>query len=287
MNRRMSKGFTLVELLVVITIIGMLMALLLPAVQAAREAGRRTQCLDNQHNIALAFQGFDGMGLRLPGYRDWNSYIGLVTSWVPPLLPNLDRQDLAERWKTAATPVLLKVMYCPSNPPDTTTATDTPLSYVVNCGKFQTVDWTNALVVQKLPWEGVFMDWGVNPTGFTSTPLRRPPVVSLNNIKDGAAYTLMLGERIIAASYPQWHAADANINMNTVGFAWIAGTTGKVSTHLSSRHGGGGIVSFCDGHQYFLRDDIDYVTYQHLMTPNSSAAGVATANMPVLLDGNY
>ena len=56
--RRRRRGFTLIELLVVISIIGILVGLLLPAISSAREAGRRTQCQSNMHNVSLGILGY-------------------------------------------------------------------------------------------------------------------------------------------------------------------------------------------------------------------------------------
>ncbi|MGQ9915305.1 MAG: type II secretion system protein, partial [Thermogutta sp.] len=94
------RGFTLVELLVVITIIGMLVSLLLPAVQAAREAGRRAQCLNNQKQLATALLNYESSRREFPGYRFFvDQGKTIVGTWIVSLFPYLERTDLERIWK--------------------------------------------------------------------------------------------------------------------------------------------------------------------------------------------
>jgi len=116
-------GFTLVELLVVIAIIGILVALLLPAIQAAREAARRAQCVSNMHNVALAVLNFHDVAQHFPvdedtfgdppdqfdmGTGQWISQPAdpLRTAsklggggWIVEVLPQLEEQALYDQFK--------------------------------------------------------------------------------------------------------------------------------------------------------------------------------------------
>jgi prepilin-type N-terminal cleavage/methylation domain-containing protein len=114
-QRCARRGFTLVELLVVIAIIGVLVALLLPAVQAAREAARRMNCQSNMKNMALACLNYESAKRILPpaaqandnsGGGTWNMYSGNQLSWIVHILPYIEQQSMYQQFdlkKTFAT----------------------------------------------------------------------------------------------------------------------------------------------------------------------------------------
>jgi prepilin-type N-terminal cleavage/methylation domain-containing protein len=109
-RRAQSRAFTLVELLVVIAIIGILVALLLPAIQAAREAARRISCSNNVKNLTLAVLNYENSRKALPpacytppnNGELWGSGEDFEAdlSWIVQVLPQLEEQALADRFDT-------------------------------------------------------------------------------------------------------------------------------------------------------------------------------------------
>ena len=174
-------GFTLVELLVVITIIAMLMALMLPAVQNAREGGRRTQCINNQVQLALGATRFNEQSGFLPGWRNRSpnpaDSAGTNTpSWPVLLLPFVERNDVYTLWSQGSTTApFIKVFSCPSSPPDSQVVPT--LAYAGNCG--------SGLNSNK--WDGVMLDT-------TDSVYGRMSILDISSA-DGTSSTVLLAEK--------------------------------------------------------------------------------------------
>ena len=225
-NSRLSRaGFTLVELLVVIAIIGVLVALLLPAVQAARESARRTQCSNNLKQLGLAAQNFhDAMNRLPPGGGAQGGGSGLsansdYASWLVYLLPYIEQGNLASSidgaagptnrrilnaWNAKILPALIRSFRCPSddfdkNAPVTSYgASIGPQCAPGPCSAAQSPYRTYCNGNAQSP------GWGYESStnyGDTSDPAqtrglftRRGPLVRLAMIPDGTSNTIMFGE---------------------------------------------------------------------------------------------
>ena len=144
MSRAPRAAFTLVELLVVIGIITMLVALLLPALAAAREGARQVKCLSNMRNFTQASFQFAMLRERFPSYRQTvkrNDSTTELVGFLPMLFPYLDRQENYDKMlaSNAAYKEDFGFAKCPSSKPEypenpAQAALFFPLTYVVNAG---------------------------------------------------------------------------------------------------------------------------------------------------------
>jgi len=214
----LRHGFTLVELLVAIAIIGTLMGLLLPAVQNARESGRRITCTNNVGQIAKAFISYDGQNRVLPGWRNTHPAMrtGLrtsnpafaavldanTTSWPIELLPFLERLDIEKAWEsvTQTQPVpteapTIATFICPTSPADSRTMAQ--LAYTVNAGSC-VVSPSPASPRRQYRADGIFLDTvGNPPPGGSGPSVYAPSRTNLDSISggDGVGNTLLVGEK--------------------------------------------------------------------------------------------
>jgi len=277
------KGFTLIELLVVIAIIAVLISLLLPAVQQAREAARRTQCRNNLKQLGLALHNYhDTFATFPPGDLYEQGELGTTNmagwGWGTFLLPALDQGPLYNNLSpgTRSLHVLLQdaslrslvqtpltVFRCPSddvlelnkdrkftNAEYGNIAAGTS-SYVANAG----TRWSTAN-----QWISNGRDpWGVI---FASSRIR------ISDITDGTSNTFLLGERESNDGAGVWVGTRNYNGTGNVGLPMnLAITAAKLNSGLptntewdyfSSKHEGGAHFLFADGRVQFISEAIHF-----------------------------
>jgi prepilin-type N-terminal cleavage/methylation domain-containing protein/prepilin-type processing-associated H-X9-DG protein len=204
MMTRRAKGFTLIELLVVIAIIAVLIALLLPAVQSARAAARRIQCVNNLKQYGIAFQNFhDVKGMLPPGAQN-----SPAQGWTFMVLPYLEQTTMSNALNltstfydvsnTTVTQSQVSVFNCPSDPGVGTIyysklqpAGRQKGNYAVNWGNSHYDQGSpnpfNGPVGSIIPVKGPFTVYNTS----------KPNPIGLRDIIDGTSNTMMVGELII------------------------------------------------------------------------------------------
>lgn len=287
MFQQSKRGFTLVELLVVIAIIGILMALLIPAVNAALEASRNTACKNNLRQLGLACVSFESKKERFPGYSNYmkradNSAVR--TTWCMELMPYIQQESLYDSWLSGSTATPhISTFICTSDPPDSDLDPNT--SYVGNAG----YAGLNLESIANGVMHNYCKDSSTNTRGIC---------INATQFKDGVTNTLLLAENVQATNWSDIasSATTAAEDKQTTVFLWFdneqkinspAGPneTAKSNGLLarpSSNHSGGANVAFADHRVQFLKGSIDYHVYKQLMTPRNN--DVNTTDIPSYAD---
>jgi prepilin-type N-terminal cleavage/methylation domain-containing protein len=319
-----KTGFTLVELLVVIAIIGTLMGLLLPAVQSAREAGRRNTCTNNLSQLAKAVISHDAQKQNIPGWRNppRNTAGAIRPSWPVMLLPFIERTDIYRVWESgSAQGAYLSIFVCPTSPtPDQTSSWS---CYAANGGTGLVKN--NAQV----KGDGVFFDAVGNGATYSATRMNLDVISGA----DGTANTLLFSEKC-GSQTPALNLWSGNIgtlagdqasmfsclsSSTTPPLFGVAGTVANIGpdkvvnpltggsapggfhSRPTANHPSGVVTAFADGHTAFLKDSTPSYVYAQLVTsdylkssnPEMIGTGTSwlynttTSGTYILQDGDY
>lgn len=218
-NNRRARAFTLIELLVVIAVIGVLISLLLPAVQYAREAARRARCTNNLKQMGLALHNYSDIHeVFPPGYVSlWNTRLGEDTGpgwgWASFLLPYLERDDVYQsinfdlnieiQENITARLRPLRVYLCPSDQMPQRWMSTREGVFVLQSGEEIHNVFQIALTAGS-NYVGVF---GIGEPGVGGDGVFfRNSGIGLRDVRDGLSQTMFVGERCRRLNYGRGYA---------------------------------------------------------------------------------
>jgi prepilin-type N-terminal cleavage/methylation domain-containing protein/prepilin-type processing-associated H-X9-DG protein len=284
-------GFTLVELLVVIAIIGVLVALLLPAVQAAREAARRMHCSNNLKQIGLALENYEGTFHEYPpGRMGCDGYaahqcVGFTTgpgtlglSGFVAILPFIELQNLHDK---------IDYSTVPWNANGTTWWTGGNLELVTTRPKFMICPSDNSKpYIENSPASGLRAATGsYGLVGGSNGPPNDDKLKHINDgmfvyrsgmkrsdITDGTSAQLMAGETVgnDSPSHPNLWSCGSRFqtirtSKNPINQKPKTGNlAGNENGAFGSHHPGGTLFVFADGHVAFLSNNMNFTNFQRL-----------------------
>ena len=290
---RRGHGFTLIELLVVIAIIGILLALLLPAVQQARDAARRVQCRSNFKQIILAMHNYHDVHQMFPINTSFNQEVGPLSrsrSWLQGILPQIEQSTLSELIDPSASiqasrlvaDLSVAAFRCPADTHDghMNLRADVPDDWVLGVTNYKSVagsNWEEGTFA-RIDTSGRFAGSadGLNQgNGLICSGRNGPVTTRMRDITDGTSNTLAVGETVAAwTKWAWWYSFNAStgtcaipINYKPEGVRYEDNITDWAHNYgFMSRHTGGANFAFADGSVKFISQSINLDTYRSLGT---------------------
>ena len=291
------SGFTLVELLVVIAIIGILIGMLLPAVQMVREAARRSSCQNNMRQVALATHNFESALQRFPfATRDrlaGDDQDTWSTGFIE-IMPFVEKDDIASRWdpnerrdstvdndgdgyaNADLTQIEIPTFLCPSMSPPAGPLADNraPCSYLFAAGTQDValLHYAGYYGISEPLFDGAVIPTRTDPNDQTSANFEIS--TGLRDILDGTSNTFLVGETDFMPKGQPSTEYGGVWAYGYIGYCW--GTTHHpfnkhdneftVYGAFRSEHQQGANFALCDGSVRFVADSIDQQLYDALAT---------------------